>query len=118
MKVLTCDISGLLIIEPKVFGDVRGFFLETWNLQRYREAGIAADFVQDNVSFSRRGILRGLHFQNPRPQGKLLEVLQGEVFDVALTADSPLLPQPKGFKISRYDIAVHGVCADCARKRK
>jgi dTDP-4-dehydrorhamnose 3,5-epimerase len=84
MNILTCDISGLLIIEPKVFGDARGFFLETWNLLRYREAGIAADFVQDNVSFSRRGILRGLHCQNPKPQGKLLEVLLGEVFDVAV----------------------------------
>ena len=82
MKVQTCDISGLLIIDPKVFGDARGFFLETWNLLRYREAGIAADFVQDNVSFSRRGILRGLHCQNPKPQGKLLEVLQGEVFRI------------------------------------
>ena len=84
MKVLTCDISGLVTLEPKVFGDARGFFLETWNLHRYREAGIDADFVQDNVSFSRRGILRGLHCQNPKPQGKLLEVLQGEVFDVAV----------------------------------
>jgi dTDP-4-dehydrorhamnose 3,5-epimerase len=84
MNVQTCDISGLLIIEPKVFGDARGFFLETWNLNRYREAGVGADFVQDNLSFSRRGILRGLHFQNPKPQGKLLQVLQGEVFDVAV----------------------------------
>ncbi len=84
MNVLTCGISGLLIIEPKVFGDARGFFLETWNRHRYGEAGLEADFVQDNVSFSRRGILRGLHFQNPKPQGKLLQVLQGEVFDVAV----------------------------------
>ena len=84
MKVATCDIPGLLIIEPKVFGDARGFFLETWNQRRYREAGLPADFVQDNISFSRRGTLRGLHFQNPNPQGKLLQVLQGEVFDVAL----------------------------------
>jgi dTDP-4-dehydrorhamnose 3,5-epimerase len=84
MNVLTCDISGLFVIEPKLFGDARGFFLETWNLRRYREAGIAADFVQDNLSFSRRGTLRGLHFQNPNPQGKLLQVLQGEVFDVAV----------------------------------
>ena len=84
MNVLTCDISDLLIIEPKVFGDARGFFLETWNRRRYQEAGLDADFVQDNVSFSRRGILRGLHFQNPKPQGKLLQVLQGEVFDVAV----------------------------------
>ena len=84
MKVATCDIPGLLIIEPKVFGDARGFFLETWNQRRYREAGLSADFVQDNISFSRRGTLRGLHFQNQNPQGKLLQVLQGEVFDVAL----------------------------------
>ena len=84
MNVLTCDIPGLLILEPKVFGDARGFFLETWNQFRYREAGVGEDFVQDNLSFSRRGILRGLHFQNPKPQGKLLQVLQGEVFDVAV----------------------------------
>src|SRR5439155_792197 len=76
--------AGLLILEPQVFGDARGFFLETYNERRYREAGVAATFVQDNVSFSRRGILRGLHFQNPKPQGKLLQVLQGEVFDVAV----------------------------------
>jgi len=84
MKALTCDIPGLLVIEPTVFGDARGFFLETWNRRRYAEAGLDADFVQDNVSFSRRGILRGLHFQNPSPQGKLLQVLLGEVFDVAV----------------------------------
>ncbi len=84
MNLLTCPLSGLLIIEPKVFGDARGFFLETWNQQRYAEAGLDAAFVQDNISFSRKGILRGLHFQNPRPQGKLLQVLQGEVFDVAV----------------------------------
>ena len=84
MKVLTCDIAGLLIIEPQVFGDARGYFLETYNERRYREAGLEATFVQDNLSFSRRGILRGLHFQNPKPQGKLLHVLQGEVFDVAV----------------------------------
>ena len=84
MKVLTCDIAGLLILEPQVFGDARGFFLETYNQRRYREAGLDATFVQDNLSFSRRGILRGLHFQNPNPQGKLLQVLQGEVFDVAV----------------------------------
>jgi dTDP-4-dehydrorhamnose 3,5-epimerase len=102
MKVLTCDISGLLIIEPTVFGDARGFFLETWNLLRYREAGIAEDFVQDNVSFSRRGILRGLHSQNPKPQGKLLEVLQGEVFDVAvdIRRNSPTFGKWHGLMLS------------------
>jgi dTDP-4-dehydrorhamnose 3,5-epimerase len=84
MKVLTCDIPGLLIVEPLVHGDARGFFLESWNRRRYAAAGLDVDFVQDNVSFSRRGILRGLHFQNPNPQGKLLQVLEGEVFDVAV----------------------------------
>ncbi len=71
-------------MEPKVFGDARGFFMETWNQHRYAEAGLNVDFVQDNISVSRQGILRGLHFQNPHPQGKLVSVLQGEVFDVAL----------------------------------
>jgi dTDP-4-dehydrorhamnose 3,5-epimerase len=84
VKTLTCQLAGLLIIEPKVFGDARGFFLESWNQQRYREASLEVDFVQDNISFSRRGTLRGLHFQNPNAQGKLLQVLQGEVFDVAV----------------------------------
>jgi dTDP-4-dehydrorhamnose 3,5-epimerase len=84
MKVVTSDISGLLVIEPAVFGDARGFFLESYNEKRYRDAGVDAHFVQDNISFSRRGTLRGMHFQNPNPQGKLLQVLQGEVFDVAV----------------------------------
>ena len=102
MNVLTCDIPGLLIIEPKVFGDARGFFLETWNLRRYREAGLDADFVQDNLSFSRRGILRGLHFQSPKPQGKLLQVLQGEVFDVAvdIRRSSPTFGKWHGLMLS------------------
>ena len=84
MNIIQCEIKGLLIIEPKVFGDARGFFLETYNERRYRDAGLEVTFVQDNLSFSRRGTLRGLHVQNPNPQGKLLQVLQGEVFDVAV----------------------------------
>ena len=84
MKVSSCEIEGLLIFEPKMFGDSRGFFLETWNLHRYAEAGLNVDFVQDNLSLSRRGILRGLHFQQPNPQGKLVYVIEGEVFDVAV----------------------------------
>jgi dTDP-4-dehydrorhamnose 3,5-epimerase len=84
MKITTCDLQGLLIIEPDVFGDNRGYFMESWNRQRYREAGIDLDFVQDNFSLSRRGTLRGLHFQNPLAQGKLVSVLQGEVFDVGV----------------------------------
>ncbi|MBU0663483.1 MAG: dTDP-4-dehydrorhamnose 3,5-epimerase [Proteobacteria bacterium] len=84
MKVIETPLAGLLVIEPKVFGDERGFFLETWSHKRYQDIGINVDFVQDNLSFSGRGVLRGLHFQNPQTQGKLVYVLQGEVFDVAV----------------------------------
>jgi dTDP-4-dehydrorhamnose 3,5-epimerase len=84
MKVTPCSLAGLLLIEPKVFGDNRGFFLESWNQQRYRDAGIPLDFVQDNFSLSGRGTLRGLHFQNPVAQGKLVSCWQGEVWDVAV----------------------------------
>lgn len=84
MNVTRSKLEGLLLIEPKVFGDARGFFMETWNLRNYQQAGIAAQFVQDNISVSRRGALRGLHFQNPNPQGKLVSVLQGEVLDVVV----------------------------------
>jgi len=84
MKAVPGEIPGVWIIEPAVFGDARGFFLESWNRTRYAEAGIGVDFVQDNISFSAQGIVRGLHFQNPNPQGKLVQVLQGEVFDVVV----------------------------------
>ncbi len=73
-----------MLVETMVFGDDRGFFMETYNAKRYTEAGFAEPFVQDNLSFSARGVLRGLHLQNPNPQGKLIYVLQGEVFDVAV----------------------------------
>jgi dTDP-4-dehydrorhamnose 3,5-epimerase len=84
MDVKDLELPGLKIVQPKVFGDARGFFLETYSAQRYREAGIEQSFVQDNISFSSRGILRGLHFQKPGTQGKLVSVLMGEVFDVAV----------------------------------
>lgn len=84
MNVISGELPGLLVFEPRVFGDARGFFFEAWNRRRYAEAGIEEEFVQDNLSFSRHGILRGLHFQNPNAQGKLVQVLQGEVFDVAV----------------------------------
>jgi dTDP-4-dehydrorhamnose 3,5-epimerase len=84
MKVTTCALDGVLVIETDVFGDQRGFFLETYNERRYRECGVGARFVQDNISLSRRGTLRGLHLQNPTPQAKLVSVIQGEVFDVAV----------------------------------
>lgn len=102
MKVIPCEIPDLLVIEPQVFGDARGFFLESWNRPRYRAAGIDGDFVQDNFSFSRRGILRGLHYQKPATQGKLVMVLQGEVFDVAvdLRLSSPTFGQWHGLALS------------------
>lgn len=84
MNLIPTDLPGVLLIEPKIFGDARGWFFESWNRQRYAECGLDQDFVQDNLSYSGRGILRGLHFQNPKPQGKLVQVLQGEVFDVAV----------------------------------
>jgi dTDP-4-dehydrorhamnose 3,5-epimerase len=84
MNVVETNLPGVMIFEPKVFGDERGFFMETWQAERYEEAGLPARFVQDNLSFSRRGVLRGLHFQNPDQQGKLVYVLQGEVYDVAV----------------------------------
>jgi len=87
VKVIETALPGVLIIEPKVFGDHRGFFLETFQLERYREAGIDLPFVQDNHSRSARGVLRGLHFQRTRPQGKLVSVSRGAVYDVAVDID-------------------------------
>lgn len=83
MNILETPLPGVLIIEPQVFGDARGFFVETWQADRYAAAGIPP-FVQDNLSFSSRGVLRGLHYQEPEAQGKLVQVLLGEVFDVAV----------------------------------
>lgn len=87
MKVIETALPGVLIIEPKAFGDHRGFFLETFQVERYREAGITLPFVQDNHSRSQRGVLRGLHFQKTRPQGKLVSVSRGAVYDVAVDID-------------------------------
>src|SRR5690606_19074709 len=84
MDVIPKELASVLVIEPDIFGDERGFFQETWNRARYAAAGIDVAFVQDNLSYSRRGTLRGLHFQNPHPQGKLVYVLEGEVYDVAV----------------------------------
>jgi dTDP-4-dehydrorhamnose 3,5-epimerase len=85
MKVTKTDIEGLLIIEPSVFGDDRGYFYESYNQAKYREAGITADFIQDNQSFSRKGTVRALHGQaEPFAQGKLVRVIAGKVLDVAV----------------------------------
>ena len=87
MNVTETKLAGVLIIEPKVFGDSRGFFKETFQAERYREAGIEYTFVQDNYSRSQKGVLRGLHFQIIKPQGKLVSCPKGAVFDVAVDID-------------------------------
>ena len=84
IKVTACEIEGLYVIEPTVFQDERGYFVETYNQNDFREAGLNMEFVQDNQSMSVRGVLRGLHYQKQFPQGKLVRVLRGEVFDVAV----------------------------------
>jgi dTDP-4-dehydrorhamnose 3,5-epimerase len=84
MRCYDTALPDIKIFEPRVFEDNRGFFMETWNASRYLTHGIPANFVQDNLSLSAKGILRGLHYQQPKPQGKLVYVLQGEVFDVAV----------------------------------
>ena len=95
ITVTRCDIDGLFIIEPKVFYDERGYFIETYNEQDYKKAGISCTFVQDNQSMSPKGILRGLHYQFAHPQAKLVYAFSGEVLDVAvdLRAGSPTFGQ-------------------------
>ncbi|WP_063572060.1 MULTISPECIES: dTDP-4-dehydrorhamnose 3,5-epimerase [Luteibacter] len=84
MKFIETSLPGCIVVEPQVFGDSRGFFYESYNEAKYRDAGIDRRFVQSNVSRSARGVLRGLHYQWPHPQGKLVSVLEGEVYDVAV----------------------------------
>ena len=84
MNVVRTEIPEVVIIEPAIFGDPRGFFLESFQSRRYAEIGISGPFLQDNMSRSARGVLRGLHVQHPKPQGKLVTVLRGQVLDVAV----------------------------------
>jgi dTDP-4-dehydrorhamnose 3,5-epimerase len=102
MKVEETALPGVLLLRPPVFRDGRGFFRETWRADRYAAAGIAGPFVQDNVSLSTRGVLRGLHFQEPGAQGKLVSVLRGEVWDVAVDvrAGSPTFGRWVGYTLS------------------
>lgn len=102
MKITETRLPSVIIIDPDVFPDARGWFLETWSRQRYEQAGIKEVFVQDNVSFSAKGIVRGLHFQYPHAQGKLVQVLSGEVFDVAvdIRVGSPTFGQWVGARLS------------------
>jgi dTDP-4-dehydrorhamnose 3,5-epimerase len=102
MKRIDTAIPDVFLIEPKVFGDDRGFFYESWNKQTLVSIGLDVDFVQDNHSKSQRGVLRGLHYQIQRPQGKLVRVVAGEVFDVAvdLRKSSPTFGNWVGFTLS------------------
>jgi dTDP-4-dehydrorhamnose 3,5-epimerase len=102
MNILPTPLDGVVVIEPKVFGDDRGFFMETWHAEKYRQAGIAGPFVQDNLSRSALGVLRGLHYQHPHGQGKLVWVLEGEVFDVFvdIRRGSPTFGQWHGERLS------------------
>ncbi|EIL93299.1 MULTISPECIES: dTDP-4-dehydrorhamnose 3,5-epimerase [Rhodanobacter] len=102
MKVIQTSLPGALILEPQVFGDARGFFYESYNEAKYQEAGVDHRFVQSNVSRSARGVLRGLHYQWPNPQGKLVSVLEGEVYDVAvdIRRGSPTFGQSIGVMLT------------------
>lgn len=84
INVIPCEIEGLYVIEPSVFPDSRGYFMETYNQNDFKDAGLTMEFVQDNQSMSVKGVLRGLHYQKQHPQGKLVRVLRGTVFDVAV----------------------------------
>jgi dTDP-4-dehydrorhamnose 3,5-epimerase len=102
MKAAKASLSGVLILEPRVFGDDRGFFLECYNEKTMAEIGIREHFVQDNHSFSTRGVVRGLHYQVQRPQGKLVRVVVGEILDVAvdLRRSSPSFGRWEAIRLS------------------
>ena len=103
MEVAATPLAGVMLIKPRVWGDRRGYFVETWQHERYAAAGIDAAFVQDNHSMSTYGILRGLHFQKTRPQGKLVSVSLGRVFDVAvdIRPGSPTFGQWYGVELTQ-----------------
>lgn len=105
MKIIETEIPGVLIIEPNVHGDDRGWFSESWQAERYAEAGIPGPFVQDNLAKSGKGILRGLHVQHPHAQGKLVQVISGSVFDVAvdIRVGSPTFGKWVGVTLSDAD---------------
>ena len=126
MNVTKTSLPGILIVEPEVYGDERGFFLETYHLERFREAGIPGPFVQDNHSRSQRGVLRGLHYQEPKHQGKLVRCSRGAMFDVAvdIRVGSPRFGKWFAIELSDRDQRMvwvppgfaHGFCAltdDC-----
>jgi dTDP-4-dehydrorhamnose 3,5-epimerase len=105
MKITPMALADVLLIEPRVFGDARGFFLESYNRRAFAQAGIDVEFVQDNHSRSARGVLRGLHYQIEHAQGKLVRVITGEVYDVAvdMRRSSPTFGRSIGMKLSAHD---------------
>jgi dTDP-4-dehydrorhamnose 3,5-epimerase len=121
MRFIETSLPGVVLIEPKVIGDDRGFFMETYHAARFAEAGIAATFVQDNHSRSARGVLRGLHYQEPQPQGKLVRCTRGALFDVAvdIRVGSPTFAKWVGVELSESNHRMlwipegfaHGFCA-------
>lgn len=120
MKVAPTSLPEVLLIEPKVFGDARGFFFESWNEREFERAGIRAKFVQDNHSRSEKGVLRGLHYQLRQPQAKLVRVTEGEIFDVAvdIRRSSPNFGMWQGTRLSAQSKSMlwipvgfaHGFC--------
>ena len=102
MRIFTTALPGPLLLEPKVFGDARGFFMETWNARTFSDLGLEQTFAQDNHSRSAKGVLRGLHFQLNQPQGKLVRVVNGAIFDVAvdLRKSSPHFGKWAGYELS------------------
>ncbi len=121
LNVIKTPLEGVLIIEPRVISDDRGFFIETWNATRFREAGLPQEFVQDNQSRSKRGVLRGLHYQEPNPQGKLVRCTRGSIFDVAvdIRVGSPTFGKWFGTELDENNFRMiwvpegfaHGFCA-------
>ena len=121
LNVIKTPLEGVLLIEPRVFSDDRGFFLETWNAPRFAEAGIPQSFVQDNQSRSKQGVLRGLHYQEPDPQGKLVRCTRGAIFDVAvdIRSGSPTFGRWFGARLDEDNLNMlwipsgfaHGFCA-------
>jgi dTDP-4-dehydrorhamnose 3,5-epimerase len=120
VKVVPTPLDGVLLVEPKVLGDARGAFVELYHAERFARAGIAGAFVQDNFSRSSRGVLRGLHFQEPNGQGKLLQVVRGAIFDVAvdIRRGSPQFGRWFGVTLEERDLRqmwipsgfAHGFC--------
>jgi dTDP-4-dehydrorhamnose 3,5-epimerase len=116
MKCAATEIPGVVLVEPQVFGDERGYFLETWSRRKFRAAGIGADFVQDNHSHSRQWTLRGLHYQIEHPQGKLVRVASGAVYDVVvdLRRSSPTFGRWAGIELSADNHRMLWVPPGCA----